>query len=289
VERTVRVVLERPCINQTAPMRHTTGIPNVMNIEAKQTEAELMAELIEIERFALWLHNAECNAPDPNRIPLAGIYASATRPKAWNDSEEFPDQVRAAPKGWFLPKPLPDGKLPVKAFDIKAFLPVTVAPWVEDICERMQCPADFVGVSVIAALGSVIGRKIGILPEEYDDWYEVANLWAMIVALPGLLKSPAMMEALKILHYLNLKAHEDHKAAMAEYEKDYQQYETEKAAAKKAEDTLPDPPEKPIERQYIVNDTTYEALGEVMIENPNGFLVYRDELMSLLKPLERRR
>jgi hypothetical protein len=37
----------------------------------------------------------------------------------------------------------------------------------------MQCPPDFVGVSVITAIGATIGCKIGILPKERDDWYVV--------------------------------------------------------------------------------------------------------------------
>jgi len=29
-------------------------------------------------------------------------------------------------------------------------------PWVEDVSERMQCPSDYVGVTGMAALGSLI-------------------------------------------------------------------------------------------------------------------------------------
>ena len=60
--------------------------------------------------------------------------------------------------GWPAPKPLPDGLLPVAAFD-RAFLPEIIAPWVMDISDRMQCPPDFVAIPAIVALGSVIGRK----------------------------------------------------------------------------------------------------------------------------------
>ena len=46
-------------------------------------------------------------------------------------------------------------------------------------------------------------------------------------------------------------------------------------------------PEGPKARRYVVNDTTYEALGEILADNPNGMLAYRDELVSLLKTLDR--
>ncbi|MBV9243256.1 MAG: DUF3987 domain-containing protein, partial [Methylobacteriaceae bacterium] len=48
-----------------------------------------------------------------------------------------------------------------------------------------------------------------------------------------------------------------------------------------------DEPEKPVARRYVTNDTTYEALGEILADNPNGVLAFRDELVSLLKTLDR--
>ncbi len=46
-------------------------------------------------------------------------------------------------------------------------------------------------------------------------------------------------------------------------------------------------PEEPKARRYVVNDCTYEALGAIMADNPNGVLAFRDELVSLLKTLDR--
>jgi hypothetical protein len=40
-------------------------------------------------------------------------------------------------------------------------------------------------------------------------------------------------------------------------------------------------------RRYVVNDATYEALGVILADNPNGTLAFRDELVSLLKNLDR--
>ena len=105
-----------------------------------------------------------------------------------------------------------DGLLPVATFDM-AFLPKGIAPWVADIAERMQCPPDFVGVTAIVELGSVIGRKIAVRPQRKTDWFEVPNLWACIIGRPGSLKSPAMAEALKPLHRLDMQARKDNEAA----------------------------------------------------------------------------
>ena len=39
--------------------------------------------------------------------------------------------------------------------------------------------------------------------------------------------------------------------------------------------------------RYKTNDTTAASLGELLRQNPNGLLVYRDEIVSLLKNLDR--
>jgi putative DNA primase/helicase len=43
----------------------------------------------------------------------------------------------------------------------------------------------------------------------------------------------------------------------------------------------------PTERRYLTNDSTIEKLGELLNENPNGLLVYRDELSGLFAAMER--
>ena len=45
-----------------------------------------------------------------------------------------------------------------------------------------------------------------IRPKRLDSWYEAANLWGAIVGSPGVLKSPALNEALRPLRELESKA-----------------------------------------------------------------------------------
>ncbi len=44
---------------------------------------------------------------------------------------------------------------------------------------------------------------------------------------------------------------------------------------------------EPARRRYLVNDTSVEKLGEILGDNPNGVTVFRDELVGLLKSLEK--
>jgi putative DNA primase/helicase len=220
-------------------------------------------------------------------------------------AEQRPAAVNAragaiAAQEWPEPLPLPEGLPAVTPFDF-ALLPETLRPWAEDICERVQCPPDFVGAAIIAALGSVLGRKVGIRPQEKTDWTELPNQWALTVGRPGVLKSPAMEAALSPLKRLAAQAAESHNAEMEEYQgaarlTKLRAEASEKAARAKlaknpaadvSGDLVDDEREAPTLRRYIANDTTAAALGELLRQNPNGLLVFRDELVSLLKGLDR--
>jgi Protein of unknown function (DUF3987)/Primase C terminal 2 (PriCT-2)/RepB DNA-primase from phage plasmid len=202
---------------------------------------------------------------------------------------------------WREPKPLPNGLSPVDAFDIR-FLPDAIAPWVMDIASRLQCPPDYVAVAGMVALGATIGRRVGIKPQMRTDWIEVPNLWGAFVGRPGWLKSPAMGEALKPLHHLEAQAIKNSEAALQVYLAELETFKTrqqvrqslEKEALKKDPNNKPnsgidlgDEPRKPPNIRYRTNDSSYESLGELLIDNPAGLLVERDELVSLLRHLDR--
>jgi Protein of unknown function (DUF3987) len=201
---------------------------------------------------------------------------------------------------WPEPKPLPDGLSPVDAFDIR-FLPDAIAPWVMDIANRLQCPPDYVAVSAMVGLGATIGRRVGIKPQMRTDWIEVPNLWGAFVGRPGWLKSPAMGEALKPLHHLEAQAIKKNEEALQVYLAELGTFKTrqqvklslDKEALKKDPNNksksgidLGDEPRKPPNIRYRTNDSSYESLGELLIDNPTGILVERDELVSLLRHLD---
>lgn len=206
----------------------------------------------------------------------------------------------ADPDGWPEPQPLPDGLLPVMAFDY-ALLPETLAPWARDICERVQCAPDFVAVAIMAGLGSIIGRKLGIRPQARTDWTVTPNQWALGVGRPGVLKSPALEAALAPIKRLAAVATEAHQA---EIEQHRIAVRVAKLAAEEGEKSarkllgkLPgadvshllgtEEPEAPALRRYIAVDSNAASLGELHRQNHNGLLVHRDELVSLLRSLDR--
>ena len=198
------------------------------------------------------------------------------------------------------PLPLPSELLPVAPFDY-ALLPESLQPWVKDICDRIQCPPDFVAVGVMAALAAVIGRKIGIRPQAQTDWTVVCNLWALVVGRPGVLKSPALEAALAPLNRLVVEANKQFQidediyqlaAVAAKFKKEAGEKQARKMLTKNpkadvlavlAVDEIP----IPVLKRYKANDTSPASLGELLRQNPNGLLVFRDEIVSLLKSLDR--
>lgn len=200
---------------------------------------------------------------------------------------------------WREPKPLPGGLLPVHPF-ASGLLPAPFRSWVDDVAERMQTPPDFIAVSAMVAAGSVIGRKVGIRPMRHDDWQEVPNLWSCIIGRPGVMKSPAVKNALKPLARLEVRASEQFQAEKRQWDADEEEREMRETARKKAiakrltENPAADlsdlkvtvEPEPRLHR-YKAVDSSYQALGELLRHNPNGVLVHRDEIMSLLRSLDR--
>ncbi len=194
---------------------------------------------------------------------------------------------------WPDPEPLPNELPPVDEFD-PAFLPEAARRYVEDIAERMQCPLDFPGVSLILVFATVVGRRVGIRPKRLDDWTVVPNLWGMVIGRPSIMKSPAIKQPLGLLMELEREARDAHRKAMVEYEATRFAWQSKKKGIQhkgvslpEAREYLDEEPEEPVRTRYVVNDTTVEKLGEIQGENPNGLLQFRDELIGFLRSLEK--
>jgi putative DNA primase/helicase len=204
---------------------------------------------------------------------------------------------------WPEPKPIPAGLQPVDSFDLD-FLPEALKPWAGDVSERLQCPPDYVGISAVVAVGSVIGRRMGIKPQQQTDWIEIPNVWGCFIGRPGTLKSPAMNEALRFVHRLEAEAEKENEIATLAYKANINEYKLkqqvkvslEKARMKRADSDakqfkieldVGEEPKEPKPRRFCTNDSSYEALGELLKDNPAGILIERDELISLLKHLDR--
>lgn len=201
---------------------------------------------------------------------------------------------------WPSPERLPElPEVPPFNFNV---LPGTLRGLVHDVAERMQCPPEFPAVGVVVMAGAAIGCRMGIRPKKFDPWTVVPNLWGAIIGKSGIMKSPALKDAIAPLKRMQAKAFEDFEDAKTDYEIAERAAKIKAADAdKKAREAYakdrganlsaylkPDAElEEPKPRRYIVNDATPEALCETLKDNPNGVLCERDELIGLLRSMDK--
>lgn len=204
--------------------------------------------------------------------------------------------------GWPDPKPLPDSMPAVATFSFD-LLPAGLRSWIKDIADRTQCPPDFPGVGAMVGLASLIGRKIRIRPKRQDDWTVVPNLWGAVIGRPGVMKSPALKAVMNPLWRIEGEAKQDFTEAIRQFEATkLVAKETIRSGGRRIQEAMKnggDPEavargiinqsevEAPARRRCVVNDSSYEKLGEIHSENENGFLKYRDELVGLLRSLDK--
>jgi 5S rRNA maturation endonuclease (ribonuclease M5) len=209
--------------------------------------------------------------------------------------------LRSPDAQWPQPQPLPATLPTVEPFQSK-LLPEAFRDWIDDVAERMQCPPDYPAVAAMVTLAAVVGRQVGIRPQQRDDWLVVPNLWGAVIGRPGVMKTPALQEPLRPLEALEKQAKDKFVAEQQAHELDELVAE---ARRKKGQDDIrkalkegSDPHKAAIEalagntpepsrHRYLVNDTTVEKLGEILNANPRGLLVFRDELTGLLKSLDK--
>ena len=211
-------------------------------------------------------------------------------------------QLRIWPEPTEIKTDLP----PAPAFDASALLPPILANFVLDEAERMPCSPDFIAAALVVCLGSVIGARCGIKPKRKDDWIVTPNLFGGIVGDPSSKKSPALGTVTRFLDRLEAKEAEKMESAnkvfsaeSAAFEAHYSAIKTsmKKAASGKGDDLKMNAaiadlqelqaPEEPKARRFKSNDSTVEKLGDLLVYNPQGMLVCRDELIGLLASWEK--
>lgn len=204
---------------------------------------------------------------------------------------------------WPKQEPLPEGLPSVESFSYE-LLPEKLRPWIQDITERMQCPPDFPAIGAIISLSAVVGRQIGIRPKRHDDWLVVPNLWGGVIGRPGIMKSPALDQSKLPLKRLSAEM-------IKKYNEEAREQKTQETVIKAKREVLESSLKKAIKagsdtsgieagltalsddssysvcQRYFVNDSTVEKLGEILQENPNGVMVFRDELTGWLRSLDR--
>ncbi len=167
------------------------------------------------------------------------------------------------------------------------------ADWIQRQAEGKSAPMDYVGMTLLVTASALIGNAVRVSP--WDGWQEPAHLWAALVGSPSSGKSPAMDPVMEIIGELeaeraeafrDLKAEYDAAALAAKFARE--EWETAlKASVKNGTPppAMPDAAREPLrpERPRIrIGDATTEAIMNVLVHQPKGVLMLRDELAGWL-------
>lgn len=132
---------------------------------------------------------------------------------------------------------------------------------IDDVASAYQCPPEFVVGSMYAAIAGVAGKKFSLVNQAYTNH---AQLWVAALAYAGDGKSPQMAYMMRPVVDLDTEIERRYAAELQKWE---------------GGDKSTPPPVCPA---YIISDATPEARDMALYENPNGAIMFVDELSQML-------
>lgn len=147
-----------------------------------------------------------------------------------------------------------------------------------EVSEAKSVPQEMIIANILALASACIGRSRGIKYRE--DWKEHANLFMLLIAESGNGKSPAFEYIFKDV----TRIEEIQKSIWKTQRK---QYEEEMIMFRKSKDANKVPPQKPANIQFLIDDTTMEAVSERLEDNPRGLFWHIDEFTGFFASIDR--
>jgi hypothetical protein len=172
-------------------------------------------------------------------------------------------------------------------FPVEA-LPEPVRGFVAAGAKAIGCDLSYLALPMLTAIAAAIGNTRRIQLKR--GWTAPAILWVAIVGESGTAKTPAFKLVMRPIRERQRKALERHAEAMRLYEAKLAHYEKAQADWKRNKKAVNEPPEKPKApeaERFIVSDTTVEALAPLLLSNPRGLLMARDELAGWIGSFDR--
>lgn len=157
-------------------------------------------------------------------------------------------------------------------------LPEPIRSFVTEAAKAIGCDASYIALPMLSGLASAIGNTHRIALK--GSWTEPAIVWTAIVGDSGTAKSPALELGLRPIRKRQHDAMKVHAEAMKQHADAMAMHERDATQWRKSKSQTPPPakPEAPIADRCWTDDTTTEALGVLLQQNPRGLLMVRDEL-----------
>ena len=156
-------------------------------------------------------------------------------------------------------------------------MPKVLSDIIREGAKSLYAPEDYFGVASLPIVGSLLSGKY-VLNIGNDEWFAWTSFACALVGESGDNKSHPIKLIIKDLDKLDMQAHDEYRSKLAEYEK-YLHSKTKNNGPpleKEAENV-----DKPVEKIYVYNDFTIEALKSDIENNPQGTLIHCDELSGL--------
>jgi hypothetical protein len=151
----------------------------------------------------------------------------------------------------------------------------------EAVAAAMPCPVDMPAVTMLAAASVAIGSTLEL--EIKRGWREQARFWLATICRPGSKKSPASGAVLRPIRQRQQLLRQQYQCEQAAYEAALEEWH-EKPKKERGAKPIP-----PVELQAFTSNTTLEALADLLVENPRGLLLHRDELTGWVRSLNQYR
>lgn len=169
-----------------------------------------------------------------------------------------------------------------RSLTLKKYLPPSYAEPMTQVAKWMGTPTAALLTLLFPALASCLHPKTRVIVKESLNFIESAIIYAGLVTESGQRKSPTMNLVLRYIKELQAEEEERYASDKAEYDRELEEWESQKDLMPRAEwlDAKPQPPARL--REFYLDKATSEAIDKIKGEQPDTSIVWiKDELSGL--------
>ena len=153
-------------------------------------------------------------------------------------------------------------------------LPQVLQRFVRHTAASIGCDPAAVAMSALTVCSAALDQRFTLKMKRTGAWRVQPRLWTVLIGAPSTKKSPLMVACTRPL--------KDHEAiGVREYQRTLAAWKADKTEGA-ASSTAPAKPTR-----YILDDTTTEAVGDILSRQDRGALSFRDELAGWIGSMEK--
>jgi len=173
-----------------------------------------------------------------------------------------------------------EAELKKNKFDVtfpRDVLPTKTHGIIEEFVRAYQLPYEYYAMSILTAVSTVMGNSYKLFLKR--GWTVAPVMYVNIIGPSSSGKSPAMELGLKPLDNIETIYRQEWEVQKEEWDEEY-------FRASMSNQPIP---KKPPRKEIILNDATVEAINATLANNPNGVLLFRDELTAWVNAMNQYR